>query len=279
MSKNKKVSISFKTKPMKNKLVFLILIMLAINTTSGQDAAISNDPQNIDKSLITMDNQDLEAITRIANDIIWYGQSAIKITYLDKNLYVDPFKVPSGSPKSDVILITHSHSDHLSEESLRIIYKDDCIIYAPDDCCVKLKEMGFSNCHSIKPGESIKYGNMSVEAVPAYNTEKTNHPKQNKWVGYIITMDGIRIYHPGDTNRVPEMKQLHCDIAFMPLGQTYTMSGVEEAVDAVCDVKASVAVPFHYGMYEGTEEDANLFKKLLESRQVKVIIKERVGGL
>jgi len=264
---------------MKNKLVFFTLIMLVLNTASGQDAGNSNDSQNMEKSSVTIENKDKEAVSKIANSIIWHGQSSVMVTDAEKIIYIDPFMVPPGSLKADVILITHPHSDHLSEKSLRIIYKNGCVIFAPEDCCAKLKGMGFNNCQAIEPGESVKHGKLNIEAVPAYNTDKNHHPKENKWVGYILTVDGVRIYHPGDTNRISEMKQLRCDIAFMPLGQTYTMSGVEEAVEAIIDVKASVAIPFHFGMYEGAVEDANLFKQLLESKEVKAIIKERTISL
>jgi L-ascorbate metabolism protein UlaG (beta-lactamase superfamily) len=117
-------------------------------------------------------------------------------------------------------------------------------------------------------------GNIQIEAVPAYNIVKTNyHPKEKKYVGYIITVEGVRIYHAGDTERIPEMKEFTCDIVLLPLGQTYTMNTVEEAAEAALDVKAKFAIPIHYGMYEGKMEDAIKFAELLKDK-IQVVIQE-----
>jgi L-ascorbate metabolism protein UlaG (beta-lactamase superfamily) len=92
-------------------------------------------------------------------------------------------------------------------------------------------------------------------------------------VGYIVEIDGVKVYHAGDTERIPEMKNIDCDIALLPLGQTYTMNSVEEAAEAALDTGAEVAIPIHYGMYEGTKEDAEKFKELLDGK-MKVVILE-----
>jgi len=126
-------------------------------------------------------------------------------------------------------------------------------------------------CIDVVPGQSITVGGINIKTVPAYNTVKNDHPKDKKWVGYVLTLGDLKIYHPGDTNRIPEMKSISCDIAFMPLGQTYTMQNVEEAVAAVIDVKAKIAIPIHYGIYEGDEKNAVLFKQLLNDKVVTVI--------
>jgi L-ascorbate metabolism protein UlaG (beta-lactamase superfamily) len=105
---------------------------------------------------------------------------------------------------------------------------------------------------------------------------KTNyHPKENNWIGYIIDVDGVLVYHAGDTERIPEMRNMIVDIALLPLGQTYTMNSVEEAAEAAIDINPSIAVPIHYGMYEGSVEDALKFKELLAGK-VEVVILEPV---
>ena len=125
----------------------------------------------------------------------------------------------------------------------------------------------------LKPGAQKIVAGVKVEAVPAYNVVKTNfHPKSNNWVGFVITISNVKIYHAGDTERIPEMKDIECDIALLPLGQTYTMNSVKDAADAAIDVKARIAIPIHYGLYEGKEEDARKFKELLAGK-VDVIIK------
>ncbi len=124
----------------------------------------------------------------------------------------------------------------------------------------------------MNPGDELKLDNIFVDAVRAYNVGKNYHPKKQNHLGFVITIDGIRIYHAGDTNRIPEMKDIICDIALVPLGQTYTMDSVEEAVEVVKDVKAKIAIPFHYGTYEGSKKDADIFKDLLNGF-TEVIIK------
>ena len=211
-----------------------------------------------------------EPLKSLIENIPWYGQSSIRIPFKDKFIYIDPFKLTEKEPAT-VILITHPHFDHFSIEEIGKVTKHNTPIYAPKECNDQLRSKGYTNCVDVVPGQSFNIGDIHFETVPAYNTVKNNHPKEKQWVGYILTLDGIRIYHAGDTNRIPEMQSIRCDIAFMPLGQTYTMLNVQEAVDAITDLKAKVAIPFHYGMYEGAASDALLFKQLLTNKAITII--------
>ena len=204
-------------------------------------------------------------------NITWYGQSAIKIKTIDKIIYIDPFRIQERD-SADIILITHDHKDHFDPASIAKISTGETVIIAPASCKISIEKTGVKNLVLMAPWEKREVKGFAIESVPAYNIQKTRfHPKKNNWLGYIITIDGIRIYHVGDSERIPEMKKLQCDIVFMPLGQTYTMNSVEEAANAVLDVGASIAIPIHYGLYEGTSDDAIEFQKLLKG-QVKVII-------
>lgn len=208
----------------------------------------------------------------MVNNIHWLGQAAVKITAAGKIIYIDPYQITSRD-QADIILITHAHADHLSPADIKKIITKNSIIIATDDCMGKLEDLEVREIKAIKPGQTLTPDNINITAVPAYNIVKTNfHPKSKNWVGYIITIEGIKIYHAGDTERIPEMKDIECDIAMLPLGQTYTMNSVKEAADAALDVKARIAIPIHYGLYEGKESDAKEFKKLLEGK-VDVIIK------
>ena len=210
----------------------------------------------------------------MVKNIHWLGQAAVKIVAGGKVIYMDPYQI-SDQDKADIILITHSHRDHLSTNDISKIYKKDTRFIAPKDCEKAIGDLFKTDVTVLEPGMSTKIGDILIEAVPAYNVIKTQyHPKNNRWVGYILTIEGVRIYHAGDTERIPEMKNFTCDIAMLPLGQTYTMNSVEEATEAAMDIKAKIAIPIHYGMYEGTAEDAKKFKKILEDK-VKVIIKEK----
>ena len=113
--------------------------------------------------------------------------------------------------------------------------------------------------------EEIKF-----ETIPAYNTNKTFHPKENGWVGYIIIINGIRYYIAGDTDITEENKQVKCDVAFVPVGGTYTMD-FKEAASLINEIKPKIAIPIHYGSIVGTEQDAIDFIRLLHP-EIKGII-------
>ena len=102
-----------------------------------------------------------------------------------------------------------------------------------------------------------------IEAVPAYNTDKSFHPKRNNWLGFIITIDGKRIYHAGDTDLIPEMDTFTVDIALLPVSGTYVMTA-DEAIEAAKRLKPEVAIPMHYDAIVGSGEDAVRFKTALE---------------
>jgi len=211
-----------------------------------------------------------ESLKTMVESIHWYGQSSIRIPLKDKFIYIDPFQLIEKG-QAAVVLITHPHFDHFSIEEINKVADHNTPIFAPKECCDKLKSQGFKNCTEVIPGKSFIVEGIKFETVPSYNTIKNNHPKEKQWVGYILTLGEIKIYHPGDTNRIPEMKSISCDIAFMPLGQTYTMQNVQEAADAILDVKAKIAIPFHFGIYEGAEDNALLFKQLLINKATVII--------
>ena len=204
-------------------------------------------------------------------NIHWFGQSAVKIKANDKTIYIDPFRIQKKDG-ADIILITHDHRDHLDPSSIVKILTSKTTIVAPASCKEKIQELASKKVAYFAPWEEKKIDNILIESVPAYNIKKKRfHPKSKNYLAYIITIDGIRIYHAGDTERIPEMKKFQCDIAFMPLGQTYTMNSVKEAAEAVLDVKAKIAIPIHFGLYEGSSDDAIEFQKLLNGK-VKVIV-------
>ncbi|RLC49085.1 MAG: MBL fold metallo-hydrolase [Candidatus Cloacimonadota bacterium] len=202
-------------------------------------------------------------------NIKWYCQSSILIQYQGKNIYIDPWKVPSNQPKADFILVTHSHFDHLSLEDINKIKDDTTKVIIPSS----LKNEVPMPVITMDPGDENEYDNIKIKAIPAYNLNKEYHPRNNNWLGYIVTVGDIRILHTGDTDAVPELKTLeHIDIAFVPVGGTYTMTA-KEAAKIVNIFKPKLAIPFHWGDVVGSEEDAILFKELAN---VPVIILERV---
>jgi len=221
-----------------------------------------------------MSNQPSKNIEAIAQSIQWFGQSSIKIQHSGKTIYIDPYMI-KNEDKADLILITHSHFDHFSVDDLKKVVTKDSIIYCPIDLVDKCNALGVSKVISVSPGFEAEWKGIGIRAVHMYNlTKKDKHPIENKWVGYVLNIGGIKVYHAGDTERIPEMKNIKCDIVLLPLGQVYTMNSIKDAVDTVLDVDASIAIPIHFGMYEGTMEDALKFKRLLEGK-VEVMILQK----
>lgn len=192
--------------------------------------------------------------------LTWFGQSSFKWT-TDRTIYIDPWELPEKEKdsKADLILITHPHMDHLSLKDIEMIRKPGTVFVGPPDCTDKIK--GFGDIRSVKPGDVLDILGVHIEVVPAYNLIKPYHPREKVWVGYIIQMGGERIYHPGDTDFIPEMKGLKTDVALLPIGGTYTMD-VREAADATDAIHPQLAIPMHYGRVVGKPEDAETFKKL-----------------
>lgn len=211
---------------------------------------------------------------QVVEKIYWLGQATVKMDADNQIIYFDPYQIKKAD-KADIILITHKHSDHFSQSDISKVTTENTVLVVPKDCIQDIEKIKKSKAIPLEPGMKTTISGISIEAVPAYNVVKTKyHPKKNKWMGYILTINGVRIYHSGDTERIPEMKNFACDIAMIPLGQTYTMNNVKEATEAVIDVKAKIAIPIHYGLYEGKSDDADEFKKILKGK-VNVIIKKQ----
>lgn len=183
-----------------------------------------------------------------------------------KVVYTDPWELKGSEPKADIILITHEHYDHCSPADVAKVSKPETVIAATADCVAKFKS---SNVQVFKPGDLKVIDGVKIEAVPAYNINKQFHPKANNWVGYIFTLDGKRIYQAGDTDLIPEMKQIKADVVLLPIGGTYTMTAKEAATVAGW-INPKLAIPMHWGKIVGKEEDAEKFKKLCKC-EVKIL--------
>ena len=191
--------------------------------------------------------------------------SSIRISK-NKVIYIDPFKIDKNYNDADIVFITHDHYDHYSAEDIDKVINKNTTIIIPEELLTKLLRKGINRnaIITVEPNEKYMVQGIKIETIPAYNTNKTFHPKENGWVGYIITLDDIKYYIAGDTDITEENRKVKCDVAFVPVGGTYTMD-FKEAAQLINEIQPKIAVPIHYGSVVGTKQDATDFIKLLHS--------------
>lgn len=208
----------------------------------------------------------------MSNNIEILYHSCIKING-EKIIYIDPFKVEKNYNDADLIFITHDHYDHYSEEDIDKVINRNTIIIVPDGLLTKLFKKGIDKDRVVvvKPNNEYKIDEISFETIPAYNINKKFHPKENGWVGYIINLENTKYYIAGDTDITEENQKVNCDIAFVPVGGTYTMDYIE-AASLVNKIEPKIAIPIHYGSIVGTKQDAANFIKLLNSNIEGIIL-------
>ncbi len=211
----------------------------------------------------------------------WLGHAGFRIKN-SQVIYIDPYQIADGAEKADLILLTHSHYDHCSVADLQKIVKEGTKIVMTADC--QSKVMRFESpikIEIVEPEKEVVCGDVKISVLPAYNTDKAFHPKDEGWVGYLIKIGKVIIYHAGDTDVIPEMQKLtgHKQpdkkfVALLPIGGRFTMS-VEEAVEAVKILRPTLAIPMHYGSVVGTEEDAKEFVDMCKDEGVDAEILEK----
>lgn len=200
--------------------------------------------------------------------------SAIRLEIDNKIIYIDPYSLTSNANDADLIFITHDHYDHFSIEDIKKAEKSNTIFIISESMLENAIKSGIKENRiiKIKPNQNYKYENLKIETIPAYNVNKKFHPKENNWVGYLIEYNNVVYYIAGDTDITNENKKVKCDIAFVPIGGTYTMN-YKEAAKLINEIKPKFVVPIHYGKIVGTKQDALNFEKLLnEDIKCKIMI-------
>jgi L-ascorbate metabolism protein UlaG (beta-lactamase superfamily) len=198
----------------------------------------------------------------------WFKQSAFLWRGDGVNVYIDPWGITTDDP-ADVLFITHAHSDHFQPEEIERLRRSGTRIVAPRDVAQELS----GDVTAVRPGDALEVSGIKVQAVPAYNVVEErldHHPQSNQWVGYILTLDSNTYYHAGDTDHAPELSQVRADVAFLPIGGTYTMEAPEAAGLAKA-IAPQIAVPMHYGFVVGTPADADRFAKEADPVRVEVL--------
>ena len=195
-------------------------------------------------------------------------QSSIRIRG-SKTLYFDPWQIEGEPHDGDYVFITHEHYDHFSPEDIRKAVKFDGYLVIPSSMAHMTGDiMTIPSSHiiTVRPGEKREISRLMVEVFPAYNMGKPFHMKRSGWVGYVITLDADRYYVSGDTDAIPEMKDIKCDVAFLPIGGTYTMDA-SEAAHMARVIHPKVVIPTHYGSIVGSPVDGDFFQGLLPRDQ------------
>jgi L-ascorbate metabolism protein UlaG (beta-lactamase superfamily) len=182
--------------------------------------------------------------------IHWLGHDSFRLDG-PVTIYIDPFRLSGALPPAGLILITHDHYDHCSPDDVKKIQGPDTVIVTVPAAAAKLS----GTIQTIRIGDKIEVKGVPIEAVPAYNIDKRFHPKEAGNVGFIVTIEGQRVYHAGDTDLIPEMSAYKVDVALLPVSGTYVMTAAE-AVEAAKAIKPKLIIPMHYGAIIGSDADA-----------------------
>lgn len=186
----------------------------------------------------------------------------------NKKIYIDPYEIKDEAHDADYIFCTHSHYDHFSIKDIEKILKDNTKIItvssAKEDA---IKLVGKENVLIVEPNENYEIDDIKFSTTYAFNVDKHFHPKVNKWVGFIIELDNKKYYIAGDTDNIMEIRSVKADVAFLPVGGTYTMD-YKEAANLANALDVKIVVPTHYGSVAGKKEDGENFKKLVKGKEV-----------
>lgn len=216
-------------------------------------------------------------------EIEFLGHSGFLIKYKGKKIIIDPYNVSQSVKDVDIILITHNHYDHCSIKDIVNVSKKGALVITPADAQSKITRVENVEMQIIEVGDELEMRDIRIESVPAYNIDKTFHPKKEGWMGYVIKMGNTIVYHAGDTDKIPEMNHLtgygnhkNAFVVLLPVSGKYVMN-VDEAVDAADLLKPVLAIPMHYGGgVVGTDNDAEDFVKGCKEKGINAQVLKKV---
>ncbi len=192
-----------------------------------------------------------------------FCHSSIKISK-DRIVYFDPYNIDKEYKDADIIFITHDHFDHYDINSILKIRNDNTHIVVPFSLKDEVvKYFDDEHIHLVEPQNEYNVYGINFSTIWAYNIGSDFHPKENKWVGYLVNIAGYKYYVMGDTSETIESKCVKCDVLFVPIGGKFTMDR-NDAVHLTNIVGPKIAVPIHYGSIVGTKEDAEYFIKNID---------------
>ena len=196
--------------------------------------------------------------------------SSIKID----NLYFDPFEIEKEMHDAKIVFVTHDHYDHFSPEDIEKVMNNETILVCPSSCEKAVRKAGLSlkNIVLMDPNDFMEIEGVKVTAIHSYNVGKLFHPKRNKWLGYLVELDGTTYYVPGDMDENEDALNVKCDVAFLPIGGTYTMNA-KEAAKFANKIRPKVAIPIHYGSVVGKGVKGTDFSQYVDKEiEVKIFI-------
>jgi len=197
-------------------------------------------------------------VEKILEGLRWLGHDSFQLEGPPLTFF-DPWKLKGVLPKADLVLVSHEHFDHCSPDDVDKLRGPQTVILAAPLAAGKLE-----GARAVRPGETVHACGIDIQAVPAYNLNKFRapgqvfHPDSAGHVGWILDIGGVRVYHAGDSDLIPEMKGLQVDIALLPVSGTYVMT-IDEAIEAAKLISPQVVVPMHYGDIVGSDNDGALF--------------------
>jgi len=199
-----------------------------------------------------MDVQELRKF--LANRVLWLGQSGFLITTAaGKRIYIDPFSLPADPLPADYVFLTHPHGDHHNPRAIGKIRKPETQVVGPKDLAAVATRV-------MAVGEEAVIDEVEVKTFPAYNRRGFPHPRSKEWVGYLLSFDGFRVYHGGDSDSAAELVGMRPDLAFLPIAG-FVGFGVKAGVEAACGLGATITAPMHYGLLPGTAKNGEKFAR------------------
>ena len=204
----------------------------------------------------------------VLEGVTWFRGSSVRIRRAGVEVHIDPIGVSDPSP-ADFVLLSHPHYDNFSEDDIARVRAPATVLIAP----MTMKKLLDDGDHFMRPGDMLQLEGLDILAVPAHNVDKRFHRPEDGWLGYVFTLGGVTYYHAGDTDFLPSMFGIRCDVAFLPCGGHYTM-GPDDAARAAEACGASVVVPIHWGDNHGSEEGVHRIADLF-SGDVRIL--ERAG--
>lgn len=233
---------------MKKKVIYIIIAGMFFTSCLNDKIKQSQDKKNIPVEISLFPGLTIHSTGNVQYKDVDYFPAGIVLEVKGLIIYIDPLLIDSDK-SADYIFITHAHADHFSVKDIQKILKKETVIVCPRKVASKLA--GY-NIKQVKPGEKIDFGKFQVEAIPAYNLKPVflwikAHTTGAQNVGYILTIEGKRIYHAGDTDFIKDLESLNnLDVAIIPIGgDGYTMD-VEQSLRFIETYKPAATIPIHY---------------------------------